>query len=90
MGISGGLTPFYGLKVDALVESFPAEKAGLRPGDRIVTLNEKEINGWNSFLQKGYDEPGAANGDRVVAGNERFTSTIEPQKTIEAHSAALA
>jgi regulator of sigma E protease len=79
-GFLEGLTPFYGLKVDSLVESFPAEKAGLRPGDRIVTLNEKEINGWNSFLQKVITSQGQPMVIEWLRGNERFTSTIEPQK----------
>ena len=47
----GSLTPFYGLKVDSLVEEFPAEKIGLKPGDGITPLDEKEIKDWNALLQ---------------------------------------
>ena len=75
-----GLTPFYGMKVDSLVESFPAERAGIRPGDKIVSLDEKEISGWNSFLQKVVMSQGRPMVIEWTRGNERFVSTIEPQK----------
>lgn len=76
----GGLTPFYGLKVDSLVEEFPAEKIGLMPGDMIVSLNEKELKDWNNLLQivtMSYGKPMTI---EWVRGNERFVSTIEPKK----------
>ncbi|HHT9105840.1 MAG TPA: RIP metalloprotease RseP [Candidatus Wujingus californicus] len=75
-----GLTSFYGLKVDSLVEGFPAEKIGLMPGDRIVSLNEKELKDWNNLLQivtMSYGKPMII---EWVRGNERFVSTIEPKK----------
>lgn len=75
-----GLTPFYGLKVDSLVEEFPAEKIGLMPGDMIVSLNEKELKDWNNLLQivtMSYGKPMTI---EWVRGNERFVSTIEPKK----------
>ncbi|HHT9127883.1 MAG TPA: RIP metalloprotease RseP [Candidatus Wujingus californicus] len=75
-----GLTSFYGLKVDSLVEGFPAEKIGLMPGDMIVSLNEKELKDWNNLLQivtMSYGKPMII---EWVRGNERFVSTIEPKK----------
>lgn len=76
----GGLTPFYGLKVDSLVEGFPAEKIGLKPGDRIVSLDEKEIKDWNALLQMVMASQGKPMVIEWVRGSERFVSTIEPQK----------
>lgn len=76
----GSLTPFYGLKVDSLVEGFPAEKIGLKPGDRIVSLNEKEIKEWSALLQMVIAGQGKPMVVEWVRGNERFVSTIEPQK----------
>ena len=76
----GSLTPFYGLKVDSLVEGFPAQKIGLKPGDRIVSLDEKEIKEWNTLLQMVMTGQGKPMVIEWMRGNERFVSTIEPQK----------
>ncbi|MBI2557038.1 MAG: RIP metalloprotease RseP, partial [Planctomycetes bacterium] len=76
----GSLTPFYGLKVDSLVEGFPAEKIGLKPGDRIISLDEKEIKEWNTLLQLVTTGQGKPMVIEWMRGNERFVSTIEPQK----------
>ncbi len=76
----GSLTPFYGLKVDSLVEGFPAEKIGLKPGDRIVSIDEKELKEWNTLLQMVIAGQGKPMVIEWMRGNERFVSTIEPQK----------
>lgn len=76
----GGLTPFYGLRVDSLVEGFPAERVGLKPGDRILSLNEKEVNDWNSLLQLVMMSQGKPMVIEWTRGDERFVSPIEPQK----------
>jgi len=76
----GSLTPFYGLKVDSLVEGFPAEKIGLKPGDRIVSIDEREIKEWNTLLQMVMAGQGKPMVIEWMRGNERFVSTIEPQK----------
>ncbi len=75
-----GLTPFYGLKVDSVVDGFPAEKVGLRPGDKIVSLDEKEIKEWNTLLQIVMMSQGKPMVIEWMRGNEKFVSTIEPQK----------
>lgn len=75
-----GLTPFYGLKIDSLVEGFPAEKIGLKPGDKIVSLDEKEIKDWGTLLQMVTMSQGKPMVIEWMRGNERFVSTIVPQK----------
>lgn len=74
------ITPFYGLKVDSVVEGFPAEKIGLKPGDRITSLNENEVKDWNTLLQMIMASQGNPMVIEWMRDNERFVSTIEPQK----------
>lgn len=74
------ITPAYGLKVDSVVEGFPAEKIGLRPGDRIVSLNEREIRDWGALLQMVMASQGKPMVIEWMRDSERFVSTIEPQK----------
>ncbi|TLD41284.1 MAG: Membrane-associated zinc metalloprotease [Candidatus Jettenia ecosi] len=74
------ITPFYGLKVDSIVEGFPAEKIGLKPGDRITSLNENEVKDWNTLLQMIMTGHGKPMVIEWMRGNERLVSTIEPQK----------
>ncbi|NUO09183.1 MAG: RIP metalloprotease RseP [Candidatus Brocadia sp.] len=79
-GFLDGITPFYGLKIDSLVEGFPAEKVGLKPGDKIISLDEKEIKDWGTLLQMVMVSQGKPMVIEWMHGNERFVSTIEPQK----------
>lgn len=79
-GFLNSVTPFYGLKVDSVVEGFPAEKIGLEPGDRITSLNENEVKDWNTLLQTIMASQGKPMVIEWMRGNERFVSTIEPQK----------
>ncbi len=76
----GGLTPFYGLKVDSLVGGFPAEKIGLKPGDKIISVDEKEIKEWGTLLQIVMMSQGKPLVIEWMRDNERFVSTIVPQK----------
>ncbi len=78
-----GLTPFYGLKVDSLVGGFPAEKIGLKPGDKIISLDEKEIKDWSALLQMVMASQGKPMVIEWLRGNEQFVSTIEPKKDEE-------
>ncbi|BBO17303.1 conserved hypothetical protein [Candidatus Brocadia pituitae] len=75
-----GLAPFYGLKVDSVVDGYPAQKIGLKPGDKILSLNEKEIKDWSSLLQQVMMGQGKPMVIEWIRGNERFVSPIEPQK----------
>ncbi|MGQ3684801.1 MAG: RIP metalloprotease RseP [Candidatus Loosdrechtia sp.] len=74
------ITPFYGLKIDSVVEGFPAEKIGLQPGDKILSLDEDEVKDWNALLQKVMAGGGKPMVIEWVRDNKRYVSTIEPQK----------
>ncbi|MCF6157923.1 MAG: RIP metalloprotease RseP [wastewater metagenome] len=74
------IAPLYGLRVDSVVEGLPAEKVGIKPGDEIVSLDEKEIQDWNTFLQVVMTSHGKPMVIEWMRDNKHFVSTIEPQK----------
>ena len=43
------LTPKLDLIVGEVVNNSPAERSGLKKGDKIIAVNEIEINDFNSF-----------------------------------------
>jgi len=77
------IAPHYGLTVDTLVDGYPAEKIGLQPGDRIVAVDEKEVESWNDLLQKVMSNQDKPMIIEWMRGNKRMTSAIEPKKNEE-------
>lgn len=56
-----GITPFQPhvpTLVAALQKGSPGEQAGLKPGDRILTVNGKHISDWSEFAKVVHDHPG--------------------------------
>ena len=44
--------PFVPAELDSVMPDSPAAKAGLRKGDRILTLNGHDIDSWNEFTNQ--------------------------------------
>ena len=42
--------PLSSNEIDSVVVGMPLEKAGLQKGDKLLAVNGKETNSWNSFL----------------------------------------
>lgn len=62
-------------QVKSVMEGYPAEKAGILPGDKIVMVNNTKINTWEE-LEKAI----SSNGERVLTieiqrGKSNFTKT---------------
>lgn len=47
-----GLPVDYGVIIEEIVRSSPADKSGLQPGDIIVGLDNERIDSWNTLLLK--------------------------------------
>ena len=43
--------PFIPAEIDSVIKGTPADKAGLRKGDRILSLNGKAADSWNEYDQ---------------------------------------
>lgn len=83
------ITPFYGLTIDSVVPGFPAEKIGLQPGDKIISLNEKELHHWNELLQAVVSGQGKPITIGWMRGTEKLTSAIAPQKNGETAAGSI-
>ncbi|MBW7943277.1 MAG: RIP metalloprotease RseP [Candidatus Kuenenia stuttgartiensis] len=83
------ITPFYGLTIDSVVPGFPAEKIGLQPGDKIISLNEKELHHWNELLLAVVSGQGKPITLGWMRGTEKLTSAIAPQKNGETAAGSI-
>ena len=53
-----GISYHYGKKIDnppaiisQTVDDMPAEKAGILPGDQIISINGEPVNNWGDMIQ---------------------------------------
>lgn len=77
----GALPPVIG-GVDA---GTPAEAAGLRPGDRIVAVDEEPVRTWGDFARRVWQRPGASVVLEIARGDSllRVESAVESAPGIE-------
>ncbi|MCP5005282.1 MAG: RIP metalloprotease RseP, partial [Planctomycetes bacterium] len=78
-----GFTPSYELTVDSTVEGFPSEKAGIKPGDKILSLNGDKISKWEDLLQIISTSNGKQVEVALARGNETIVKQIVPIKNGE-------
>lgn len=83
LGTLGLPTPDGSPRVGEVVAGMPAEQAGLRPGDRIVTVAGAPTPTWNELVKAFQARPGQAVTIEVVRGEgpaeERLTLPLTPK-----------
>ena len=77
---SEGIFPHYGLIVDSTVEGFPAEKSGIKPGDKITSISGENITEWSQLLTLVTASQGKEFEIAWSHNYETVTKTIKPQK----------
>lgn len=75
-----GIHPMIEAFVGALSPGFPAEKAGVQVGDKIVQINDIPITNWNQMVQLIQTLPQQELDVRVLRGDEEIDMKISPQK----------
>ena len=75
-----GISGFPPLKaiIGDVAEGYPAKKAGLQKGDRIVAINDRAVDSWNTMkeiISQSHGEPLAI---RVLRGEETISVSITP------------
>ncbi|MCP4252822.1 MAG: RIP metalloprotease RseP [Candidatus Scalindua sp.] len=80
---SEGIFPHYGLTVDSTVEDFPAEKSGIKPGDKITSISGEEVTEWSQLLTLVTASQGKEFEIAWTHNYETVTKTIKPQKNVK-------
>jgi regulator of sigma E protease len=81
VGITG--LPVIEAIIGEVTKGFPAERAGLRKGDRIVGINDTPINNWDEMRKAITASGGNPLRVTVQRENTQFQAEIVPELTVE-------
>jgi len=81
MGFFGGIiTPHYELtEVGSVLPDMPAEKAGVVKGDRIISIDGREVDNWKEMAEIIHSKPGEEISIGLLRANEEILLKITPQ-----------
>ncbi len=65
--------------VDEVVKDSPAQKVGMKGGDRIVKIDDKDIDTWFDLVKIFSEKPGVEVKVEVKRGEDHFTYTMIPE-----------
>jgi regulator of sigma E protease len=69
--------------VGEVVKASPADQAGLRTGDLILSVNNSEVADWESFVSKIRMHPDVKLDVMIQRGVDSFTLSIQPEAIME-------
>lgn len=78
-----GIYPYSSLIVDTIIKGFPAEKAGIVSGDKLVSINNKGLTSWNQLLQLVVANQGNPMAITWIHNGKSITDIITPIKDEE-------
>ena len=78
-----GARPYAPPAIGEVVSGFPAEKAGLKSGDVLVTLEGAPVLSWDELAEAIHQRPSQPTRLEVKRGSETFAVTIVPNSVKE-------
>jgi regulator of sigma E protease len=78
-----GILPMEKIAVWKVLEKSPAEKAGLKKGDQIVSLNGKQVTQWDSLLKEVADSQGKILSIGIIRDGRELKLDVIPQMNAE-------
>lgn len=68
---------------DTLVEGGAAERAGMAPGDRVMSVNGEAVTDWQDWVTAVRASPGSALAVEVERGSETLALSVTPESVTE-------
>ncbi len=65
--------------IGEVADGFPAKEAGIRPGDRVISINGKKIRYWSDLLEQIPKSGGKKLHLTIERGEQTFTVTVTPK-----------
>jgi regulator of sigma E protease len=75
--------PFAAPVIGEVLTGFPADKAGLRSGDRVVAIEGRPVATWDDLAEAIHKRPNQPTRLEVKRGNDALTVTVTPSATSE-------
>jgi len=76
----GIMIPHYeSTEVGSVIPEMPAEKVGVLEGDKIISIDGKEVNNWNEMAEIIHSKPGEEISIKILRGKEEIPLKIVPQ-----------
>ncbi|MDK2917427.1 MAG: regulator of sigma protease [Candidatus Petromonas sp.] len=66
--------------IDKVTENYPAQKAGIHPGDKIIRINEQNINSWEDIVETISKTKKDILTIEVLRDNETLSFKVSPLK----------
>jgi regulator of sigma E protease len=79
-----GVVPYYKAIVGKVIEGMPAEKAGIKSGDVIVSIDTVKVTGWNHMSEIIHDSPGKLLTITVQRNGRDIKIPLTPETSVEA------
>ena len=73
-----GIRPPMEPTIGALTKGYPAQKAGVKPGDRILTIGQIPVSHWNEMATIIHASAGKALTLKVLRGEEEISFSVTP------------
>ena len=74
-----GFDPFLPSTAGSVTPGYPAARAGMEPGDRVLSIAGESVSGWDEMREKISARPGLETEIRWLRGKEEMAARIAPQ-----------
>lgn len=74
-----GFDPFLPSTAGSVTPGYPAARAGMEPGDRVLSIAGESVSGWDEMREKISARPGLETEIRWLRGEEEMAARIAPQ-----------